>query len=467
MNARSLRIVMVNDEPGVLKAFELVIGRWFKDVTILSFENGATALEELLITNPDLLITDDRMPVMAGQELCQRLLDKRVTYPIIVDSAWEPTEQWVREFANLGLNVSFLPVPCDIESILKAVETVLKIQRLEVENPQENSMNENRYQIVLMEDFRKQPHELFDGAEPAALVFHPKAFGFTEYQPVDLIAACTARPERELPQQLQRELESITPARIRAFNKSSSCVESRFGYYAFSRSQSGKSILIVLFSLFEVSAGRFHSYLHAIIKVTGFVPSSENTAQSRVSSAKEAPGIIAQGTVSVGKNIGDRERRAFFHVTASAVGALLATAAYCLLAGHWSGFVGLLVLFGLGIYSSTHFGSKLLRSRSLLWIVLAATLSTGAICWDFSGTTSETTNVRYGAVARDGWISHATGSGACNHHGGVDHWLTYPVTHNLKPEERWSRVFGQLWFLLPFICCVPILIVEKIIFNGG
>lgn len=30
---------------------------------------------------------------------------------------------------------------------------------------------------------------------------------------------------------------------------------------------------------------------------------------------------------------------------------------------------------------------------------------------------------RIGAICRDGWRSQATGSGACSHHGGVDHWL--------------------------------------------
>jgi len=30
---------------------------------------------------------------------------------------------------------------------------------------------------------------------------------------------------------------------------------------------------------------------------------------------------------------------------------------------------------------------------------------------------------RIGAICRDGWRSSATGSGACSHHGGVDHWL--------------------------------------------
>ncbi len=30
---------------------------------------------------------------------------------------------------------------------------------------------------------------------------------------------------------------------------------------------------------------------------------------------------------------------------------------------------------------------------------------------------------RVGAICRDGWQSHATGRGACSHHGGVSEWL--------------------------------------------
>jgi hypothetical protein len=30
---------------------------------------------------------------------------------------------------------------------------------------------------------------------------------------------------------------------------------------------------------------------------------------------------------------------------------------------------------------------------------------------------------RVGAICNDGWHSSATGSGACSHHGGVDHWI--------------------------------------------
>jgi CheY-like chemotaxis protein len=95
---------MVNDEPAVLESFDIIIRRWFSDVTMLLFTNSAAALEELSQRDPDLLITDDTMPGMSGQELCRRLFERQVAYPIIVDSAWEPTEQWVREFANRGFN---------------------------------------------------------------------------------------------------------------------------------------------------------------------------------------------------------------------------------------------------------------------------------------------------------------------------------------------------------------------------
>ena len=35
--------------------------------------------------------------------------------------------------------------------------------------------------------------------------------------------------------------------------------------------------------------------------------------------------------------------------------------------------------------------------------------------------------VRTGAVCNDGWVSQATGSGACSWHGGVAYWLTEPI----------------------------------------
>jgi hypothetical protein len=40
-----------------------------------------------------------------------------------------------------------------------------------------------------------------------------------------------------------------------------------------------------------------------------------------------------------------------------------------------------------------------------------------------SPTSSSDDCVRTGAVCKDGTTTDATGSGACSHHGGVDHWI--------------------------------------------
>jgi DNA-binding response OmpR family regulator len=153
--ARPLKIVLVNDETGLLRSFELIIRHCFEDVAILMFDNGAAALAELSRTDPDLLLTDDTMLGMSGSELCERLLDKKVTYPIIVNSTWDETEQWVRGFANRGLNVSFLPLPCDVASLRNRMEAALNIRGDRIENPGEFTRKQPKprpLRIVVMDD---------------------------------------------------------------------------------------------------------------------------------------------------------------------------------------------------------------------------------------------------------------------------------------------------------------------------
>lgn len=127
---RSLRIVMVNPEPLQKEALEMMIRWHFKKITVQKCGEGEHAFQNVLSTKPDLLITYDRMPVLSGHGLCERLLERQVSYPIIVLSIWEDvTQTWVQEFANRGLNVSFLSVPFDVETFIKAMETALKISR--------------------------------------------------------------------------------------------------------------------------------------------------------------------------------------------------------------------------------------------------------------------------------------------------------------------------------------------------
>jgi DNA-binding NtrC family response regulator len=92
---------------------------------------------------------------MDGLELCQCLLDRKVTYPIIMTSSCDKTEQWVHEFANQGLNVSFLPFPCNCASLRNLMEMALKIRCEGIENPVEivpQSRRTHIPRIVILDD---------------------------------------------------------------------------------------------------------------------------------------------------------------------------------------------------------------------------------------------------------------------------------------------------------------------------
>lgn len=121
--------------------------------------------------------------------------------------------------------------------------------------------------VTLLHDFRKQPRELFDGFEPAMLTFHPASLDLGDYEPVDLVASCSAHPEQTLTPEIQRELQLVAPPRIQVFDKSSSRYMSVLGDYAITRSSSHADYLVILFSFFEVSPMRYHAYVHAVLRV--------------------------------------------------------------------------------------------------------------------------------------------------------------------------------------------------------
>jgi hypothetical protein len=122
--------------------------------------------------------------------------------------------------------------------------------------------------VMLLHDYREQPVQLFDGLEPATLTFRPASFGLSEYEPVDLVAACSTRPEDTLAAELQRTIHSLAPPRVRAFNKSAARWESLLGYYAIAESSARAERLVILFSFDEVSPSRCVAYLHALLRIS-------------------------------------------------------------------------------------------------------------------------------------------------------------------------------------------------------
>ncbi len=123
------KIIHVDDEDWLLEMVGMAIRAKFKNVVIVTFQNGNKAWEELSRADPDLLITDllnNNIPGrtesfgMNGYELLPLLAKKNVKYPILVLSgslSREGYEFRTRQIAGPNLNVSLLKKPITSEQL--------------------------------------------------------------------------------------------------------------------------------------------------------------------------------------------------------------------------------------------------------------------------------------------------------------------------------------------------------------
>ncbi len=140
------RIILVNDDSNALQLMELLILNWFDGATILTFQSGEEARQELEREDPDLLITDlgrENDP-MDGWAMIPLLVEKRVKYPIIVASGYgeyaakhydetgneaiSVTFRDLLQQARLTLNIKAVALPFENEELLKVLEARLEIR---------------------------------------------------------------------------------------------------------------------------------------------------------------------------------------------------------------------------------------------------------------------------------------------------------------------------------------------------
>lgn len=104
------RIILLDDEAPLMALMEKVILHRFKNVTVQKFQDGESAWQELLRADPDFLIMDMIRPGMTGWDLLPLLSQRKVKYPILVNSGYVK-EKAVRECAGSELNIAFLQKP--------------------------------------------------------------------------------------------------------------------------------------------------------------------------------------------------------------------------------------------------------------------------------------------------------------------------------------------------------------------
>lgn len=124
------RIIIVDDEPVVLRVMRLALERAGHDVEACA--NGHDALEAVCNEPPDALITDIEMPRMSGEELCHeihRLMPNR-RYPIFVSTSLTAIEH--RRWSNSIPNLHFLEKPISARRLVSLLDEHLDTPMSEI-----------------------------------------------------------------------------------------------------------------------------------------------------------------------------------------------------------------------------------------------------------------------------------------------------------------------------------------------
>jgi phosphoserine phosphatase RsbU/P len=125
------RILVVDDETGMLRSVERVLGHDYK---VAATRVPREALELAKTFSPDLAILDIQMPDMDGFELMEKLqaIDPDVDIILMTGSIHELDAKLIRAIRKEAFY--FLQKPFDREVLLTLVERCLELRRLDSEN---------------------------------------------------------------------------------------------------------------------------------------------------------------------------------------------------------------------------------------------------------------------------------------------------------------------------------------------
>jgi len=109
------RILIVDDEPNMRRVLKLYLER--AGYAVATCCNGQEALDAIRNGEPDALVTDIKMPVMSGKDLCLAL-DERMpdrAFPIFIMTSMTDREH--REWINCISNLYFLEKPLSMRML--------------------------------------------------------------------------------------------------------------------------------------------------------------------------------------------------------------------------------------------------------------------------------------------------------------------------------------------------------------
>ena len=116
-------ILVIDDEPRIASLLQRQLGA--AGFAVQTVDRGTTALTQIQLQLPDLVIVDLRLPDLSGYELCwilRRLYDRPRLPILVLTGVEQSTEQLHREAAEAD---AYLHKPYDAVELLRTVRGLL------------------------------------------------------------------------------------------------------------------------------------------------------------------------------------------------------------------------------------------------------------------------------------------------------------------------------------------------------
>lgn len=110
------RVILVDDEPAIAQGLGFLIQRFVPECEVIALAyDGQEGYEKIVELEPDIVITDIRMPEMDGIEMIQKLKDGGKEYYFIILSGYEEFE-YARSAIQLGVE-EYITKPVEEEEL--------------------------------------------------------------------------------------------------------------------------------------------------------------------------------------------------------------------------------------------------------------------------------------------------------------------------------------------------------------
>ena len=152
-----MKIVVVEDEIRIREGLCSLIGRIRPEYEVLGqASNGKEGVELIAALNPDLIITDVRMPIMDGIEMLQYLREKGINKKSVILSAYTEFE-YAKQAIVLGVSeylVKPITVP-ELTETLARLNKQIEFDKVMSASPKRNDASEYTYPIHIENDVKK------------------------------------------------------------------------------------------------------------------------------------------------------------------------------------------------------------------------------------------------------------------------------------------------------------------------